>query len=119
LPEGIEVIIGGIRDTTAGPVVMFGLGGIWVEVLRDVTFRLAPVNPGEALDMIREIRGYQVIKGIRGKNAVSEDILADLIVRVSQLINLFPIREIDLNPVIFYGERQYAAADARITLLKG
>lgn len=116
LPAGHEIIVGGLRAAQAGPVVMFGLGGIWVEVLKDVTFRLAPVAPAEAREMIEEIKGYPVLQGIRGKNAVNIEVLVDLIVKVSCLLDQFPIREIDLNPVIF-SDSQYAVADARIILL--
>jgi acetyltransferase len=116
LPEGLEVIVGAVRDIEAGPVVMFGLGGIWVEALKDVSFRLAPVTPEEAKEMIKEIKGYTVIKGFRGQSAIDTDVLADLIVKISHLIDQFPIKEIELNPVIFYGESQYAVADARIIL---
>lgn len=115
VPGGIEVIVGAIRDEQAGPVVMCGLGGIWVEALRDVAFRLAPVTGGEAASMIRELKGYRVLQGIRGGKAVDIDILAGLIVKVGYLISQFPIKEIDLNPVIFHGSG-YAVADARVIL---
>ncbi len=117
LPEGHEVIIGAVRNDEAGPVVMFGLGGIWVEVLKDVTFRLAPVTLAEAQEMIGEIKGFSAIQGLRGKVPIDTGVLADLIVKTSHLIGRLPIREIDLNPVIFYGKSQYAVADARIILL--
>jgi acetate---CoA ligase (ADP-forming) subunit beta len=115
LPEGMEVIVGGVCDEQAGPVVMFGLGGIWVEVFRDTVFRLAPVSPKEAEEMIRSVKGYSILQGIRGKKGIDLEVLTDLIVKMGGLMSQFPLQEIDLNPVIFY-ESGYAAADVRIIL---
>lgn len=113
---GTELIIGAMRDPQAGPVVMAGLGGIFVEVLKDVAFRLAPVTAFEAKEMLSELKGAVLLCGVRGGKAVDEDILAELIVKVSQLISEFPIEEIDLNPVICYGGQDYFAVDARVVL---
>ncbi|MCL5290072.1 MAG: acetate--CoA ligase family protein [Firmicutes bacterium] len=117
IPEGHEIIVGAVRDAEAGPVVMFGLGGIWVEAIKDVTFRLAPVTPEEAREMIQEIKGYKILQGYRGKGAVDTGALADLIVKTGHLVDQFPIKEIELNPVIFYNHSNYAVADARIILI--
>lgn len=115
-PGGTEIIIGAMHDPQAGPVVMAGLGGVFVEVLKDISFRLAPVTRSEAKEMLDELKGAALLRGVRGGNAVNEDTLAELIVRVSQLISEFPITEIDLNPVICYGGEKYYAVDARVIL---
>ncbi len=98
--EGVEVIIGGMRDPAFGPVVMFGLGGIFVEVLEDVSFRVCPIDEREAGEMIRDIRGVPVLKGIRGTAPVDIPSLKKALVNVSMLLAENPgIREVDLNPV--------------------
>ncbi len=115
LPEGTEVIVGGVCDEQAGPVVMFGIGGIWVELFRDTVFRLAPVTRKEAEEMIRSAKGYSILQGVRGKKGIDLENLTELIVKVGWLMGHFPVQEIDLNPVIFY-ESGYAVADVRIIL---
>jgi acetate---CoA ligase (ADP-forming) len=98
--SGVEVILGAVREEGFGHLVMFGLGGIYTEVLKDVRFSLAPLNFDEALSMIRGIRSYPILEGVRGQKPVSIEILADYLVRLSLLVNDFPqIEEIDLNPV--------------------
>ena len=98
---GSEVIVGMIRDPAFGPVVMFGLGGVFVETLQDTTFRLAPTTPTEALRMLDDVRGAAILRGVRGLPAADREALAALIVNVSQLAADFPeISEIDLNPVM-------------------
>jgi acetyl coenzyme A synthetase (ADP forming)-like protein len=95
------VLIGAITDPTFGPVMTFGLGGVLVEVLRDVTFRLAPTTAAEALEMINGIRAAEVLRGIRGGDAADQRALATMIERVSELVTDFPeISEVDLNPVL-------------------
>lgn len=116
VPDGTEVIVGGSRDPQAGPLVMFGLGGIWVEALKDVVFRLAPVSEPEARRMIEEIRGVKVLEGLRGKPPVDKEALAHVIVTVGRLMDALPIQEVDCNPVIFH-EGTYTIADARMILL--
>lgn len=116
---GVETVIGAFRDAQFGPVVMFGLGGIFVEALDDVVFRLAPVRHGEAIDMTGEIRAHRLLAALRGRPAADVDALALVIVRVSQLMADRPeIAELDLNPV-FALERGAAVADARIVLAPG
>ena len=115
-PGGQELIIGALRDPQAGPVVMVGLGGIYVEVLKDTAFRLAPVTKNEAQEMPGELKGRALLQGVRGSKPVDEDTLAELIVKVSHLISMEAIKEIDLNPVICYGGAQYCVADARVIL---
>ena len=116
LPPGREVIIGINRDPSFGPLLMFGLGGVYVEVLKDVTFRLCPVTPKEAREMISDIRGYGLLRGARGDAPADIDAIADVIVRVSALAMDFgDIAELDINPLIV-GERGQGAiaADVRI-----
>ena len=116
IPDGFEVIIGGVRDTQAGPVIMFGLGGIWVEAMNEIAFRLAPVTRGEALNMVSEVKGATLLfKGGRGRRPVNREALLDLIVKTSHLMAVLPLAELDLNPVIFYNDH-YAVADARVVL---
>jgi succinyl-CoA synthetase beta subunit len=101
LPEGQEVLIGAIKDPSFGPIVTFGLGGILVEVLRDVTFRLAPVSQEDALDAINSIRTAEVLHGVRGRPGVDVNALASTLQAVSELVTDFPeITEVDLNPVL-------------------
>jgi acetyl coenzyme A synthetase (ADP forming)-like protein len=116
LTGGQEVIIGATTDPTFGKVVVFGLGGILVEVLRDVTFRLAPIDAPTARGMLDDIAAAEVLRGARGAEPVDTDALADLIRRLSDLVTDFPeIREFDLNPV-FARPDGASAADVRILL---
>lgn len=101
-PPGFEVIVGGIMDNTFGPVVMFGSGGLFVELFRDVSFALAPVDQGQAMWLMGETRGEKVLKGFRGKPPLDRSALADIIVTVSEVIATGRIRTIDLNPVALY-----------------
>ena len=113
---GVEVIVGMSKDPQFGPVLMFGLGGILVEVLKDVSFRIIPVTPRDAKAMIREIKGYPVLEGYRGQKPASIPALEKLIVRVSQFVEKNPqIRELDLNPIFAYPDKA-VAVDARIIL---
>ncbi len=115
-PQGIEIIIGAKRDEQFGPIVMFGLGGIFVEVFNDISLRIIPIDKNEALEMISEIRAYPIIKGIRGREGCDIDSLADLILKVSKIMMDIPnIKEMDLNPVIAY-KKGYRVVDARIIL---
>jgi acetyl coenzyme A synthetase (ADP forming)-like protein len=116
LSGGQEVIIGATTDPTFGKVVIFGLGGVLVEVLKDVTFRLAPVDAAAAHSMLDGIEAAEILRGVRGAEAVDADALADVIVRLSDLVSDFPrIREFDLNPV-FARPDGASAADVRILL---
>ncbi len=98
--SGKEVIIGMKRDGQFGPVVMFGLGGIFVEVMKDISFRVCPVTKRNAVEMIKEIKSYKILEGIRGEKGININALADLIVNVSKLSLKNDVNEIDLNPVI-------------------
>jgi acetyltransferase len=116
VPEGVKVIMGGLKDPTFGPTVMFGLGGIMVEVLKEVVFRVAPVNRGECLRMVGEVRGSEILKGFRGAKGVHKNCLADGLSRLSQLIYDFPeIVEVDANPVIAHEDGIWAV-DALIRI---
>jgi len=113
---GIEVIVGMSKDPQFGPVLMFGLGGVLVEVLKDVSFRIVPVTKRDASEMIREIKGYPLLQGYRGQEAVGTACLEDLIVKVSQFVEQNPqIKELDLNPIFAYRDKAIAV-DARIVL---
>ena len=102
-PPGMEVIVGMNRDPQFGPIILFGLGGIMVEIFQDVSIRLLPLTQDEALSMIREIKGYSLITGYRGQPAVDEQALADCLLTVARLAEGSPdIVEIDLNPVFAY-----------------
>jgi len=115
-PPGIEVIIGMSTDPQFGPVIMFGLGGVLVEILKDVSFRIVPVTRRDAAEMVREIKGYPILAGFRGQKPASVPALEELIVKVSQFIERNPqIRELDLNPVFAY-ENKAVAVDARVVL---
>jgi len=116
LPPGREVILGMVRDPTFGPLLMFGLGGIYVEVLRDVAFGVAPLSREEAEEMVRLIRGAKILLGVRGQPPVDLAGLVDLILRLSQMSVENPeILELDLNPVMCYPER-VVAVDVRMTI---
>ena len=118
--DGIEVILGASRDPVFGPLCMFGLGGIFVEALKDVTFRLAPMWELSAENMIRSIKAYKVLKGLRGKPPSDIEALKDCILRLSQLVSDHPeIKELDINPLIVYPEGQGCrVADSRIILVR-
>lgn len=111
---GIEVVIGGLRDPELGPVVMVGLGGVLVEVLADVAFRVAPITEAEAAAAIESLRGYPLLTGARGRERADLQALAKTVAGASQLIAAVPdIAELDLNPVLA-GPRRAAAVDVRI-----
>ena len=116
LTDGLEVIIGTVTDDSFGKVVAFGMGGVLVEVLKDVTFRMAPIDAHEALSMLDGIRAAGMLQGVRGGAPVNREALADMIARVSRLVDDFPeIAELDLNPV-FAAPTAATAADIRIVL---
>ena len=114
--EGEMVIVGMKRDKQFGPVIMFGLGGIFVEVLKDVSFRVCPINKKEAIEMIKEIKSYPILNGARGRKPVNILALADALVNVSKLaIENEEIKEIDLNPIIV-NEKEAVAIDFKFLL---
>ncbi len=111
-PPGHEMIVGLKKDPQFGHALMFGLGGIFVEVYKDVSFRIAPIELKEALDMISEIRGYPILQGIRGKKAANIDAIAQTLVSVSRMAQKENIIELDINPLMV-GESEAVAVDAR------
>jgi acyl-CoA synthetase (NDP forming) len=113
---GREVILGGKRDPSFGSVVMFGLGGVYVEVFDDVAFRVAPLTHEDAEEMITEVRGSRFLRGVRGEKPSDVEAVADCLLRLSQLLQDFPaVAEVDINPLIVL-EKGAKAVDARIVL---
>jgi len=113
---GVEVIIGMSKDAQFGPVLMFGLGGILVEILKDVSFRIVPLTKRDAGEMIREIKGYPILEGYRGQEPVDVANLEELILKVSNFVEQHPeVDELDLNPVFAYRDGA-VAVDARVVL---
>jgi acetyl coenzyme A synthetase (ADP forming)-like protein len=116
LKGGQEVVVGAVTDPSFGKMVAFGLGGVLVEVMKDITFRLAPVGKKEALSMLDSINATEVLRGVRGAKGVDRPALADIICKVSKLTSDFPeIHEVDLNPV-FATEKGAKAVDVRIVI---
>jgi len=116
LPPAREVIIGTVKDKQFGPVIMFGLGGIFVEVFKDVVFRAIPIDKEEALQMIYEIKGLPILQGVRGEKSIDFASLGEAIANVSRLAVDFPqIEQLDINPVCLYPKKIYAL-DTRIIL---
>jgi acetyltransferase len=104
-PPGLEILIGMNRDPQFGPLVTFGLGGIYVETLKDVAFRIAPFSRSEAQEMLREIRAHALLDGVRGEPPTDKSALIDALLRIGQLVMDFPeIAELDINPFIVYEE---------------
>jgi acetyl-CoA synthetase (ADP-forming) len=115
-PQGNEVIVGMAKDPQFGPALMFGLGGIFVEVLKDVAFRIAPLTEYDAREMIQEIKGYPVLMGIRGQKPSDVNSIVDIILKVSKLVTEHTkIEQLDLNPILVY-EKGAIIVDARIIL---
>jgi acyl-CoA synthetase (NDP forming) len=120
-PWGTEIILGSINDPTFGPTMMFGLGGIFVEVLKDVTFRVSPVSKNQALNMLDEIRGAPIIAGVRGEAPRDRDAMAETISRYSEMILDLKdeISESDANPILVYEKgKGLKIVDARVILTK-
>jgi len=112
--KGTEVIIGVTYDEQFGSTIMFGLGGIFVEVLKDVAFRIIPLSEQDARSMIKETKGYSLLKGLRGQTPKDIDSIVDVILKISKLVTYYPeIREMDLNPVYVY-DNGLTVVDARI-----
>lgn len=115
-PQSTEVIIGAVKDPQFGQTVMFGVGGIFVEILKDVTFRVAPLTEQDAMDMITELKAYSLLTGYRNTPAADIKALVTLLLCVSKLVMDHPeIKELDLNPVMAY-EKGAKTVDARIIL---
>jgi acyl-CoA synthetase (NDP forming) len=115
-PSGTEVIVGSIKDPQFGPAIMFGLGGVFVEVLKDVTFRIAPITDDEATEMISEVKAYPLLRGYRNTPPADLKAITKILVNSSRLVMEHPeIKELDLNPIMVY-EKGAKAVDARIIL---
>ncbi len=116
LKGGQEVMVGAVTDPSFGKMIAFGIGGVLVEVMKDITFRMAPVSKKDALSMLDSIGAAEVLRGVRGSKGVNRAALADIIVKVSKLVNDFPeIHEVDLNP-IFATDKGARAVDVRIVI---
>jgi acyl-CoA synthetase (NDP forming) len=116
IPQTTEIIIGMMQDPHFGPVIMFGLGGIFVEVLKDISFRILPIEERDAGEMITEIKGYEILKGARGEGSKDIEAIKNLLLKISQLALENPeVSEIDLNPVFVF-EKGLQVIDARMIL---
>jgi len=116
VPQGTEIIIGMMKDPHFGPVIMFGLGGIFVEILKDISFRILPIEERDAREMVNEIKGFEILKGVRGEGPKNIKAIKNLLLKISQLALENPeINEIDLNP-IFVFEKGLQIVDARMIL---
>jgi acetyltransferase len=116
LPGGKELIIGAKAEVGLGHIIMFGMGGIYVEIMKDVSYKLTPVTTVEASEMISSIQSAPLLKGIRGEKGIDEDAIIEIIQRVSQMVTECPvIKELDLNPVIAYEDRAFVV-DVRIAV---
>jgi len=115
-PESTEVIVGATKDPQFGPALMFGLGGVFVEILEDVTFRIAPITERDALEMITEVKAYPILKGYRGQPPADVDAIVNILLNTSRLVtDHLEIKELDLNPIMVY-ENGAKTVDARIIL---
>jgi acetyl-CoA synthetase (ADP-forming) len=115
-PESTQVIVGATKDPQFGPALMFGLGGVFVEVLNDVTFRIAPLTEREAQEMITEVKAYPILKGYRGQPPADIKTIVQILLDTSRLVMEHQeIKELDLNPVMVY-EKGAKTVDARIIL---
>ena len=113
---GVEIIIGMSKDAQFGPVLMFGLGGILVEILKDVSFRIVPLTLRDAKEMIREIKGYPVLEGYREQEPANIPLLEEMLLKVSDFAEKNPeVKELDLNPIFAYRDSA-VAVDARVVL---
>ena len=116
IPPSTEIIIGATKDPQFGPALMFGLGGIFVEVLKDVSFRIAPITRSDAQEMITEVKGYPILKGYRGQPPADINAIVEILLNTSRLVMDHPeIKELDLNPILVY-EKGAKTVDARIIL---
>jgi len=118
IEDGVETILGAVKDSKAGHLLMFGLGGIFVEVFKDVKFKIAPLTDADAKSVIRSIKSYEILKGVRGKKSVDIEFIEENILKLSQLVTDFPeFTEIDLNPFVFSpNSKKSRILDARIKL---
>jgi len=120
VPQGKEVIVGAVRDSQFGPLMMFGLGGIYVNFLRDVSYRLCSLTRSEARDMVEETKAYTLLRGVRGEQPSDIESVIDVILRISQIMTRFKeIVEMEINPLFVYEEKEGSVAvDIKITVSK-
>jgi len=111
--SGIELIVGSKRDSQFGHVIVTGLGGVFVETLKDVSFRVCPISTQDAEEMVKELKGYEILKGVRGANSINFHSLYETLTKVSRLAISEKIKELDINP-LFCNEKECIAADVRI-----
>jgi len=115
-PKAVEVIVGAVKDPQFGPTLMFGLGGVFVEILKDVSFRVAPITEDDATEMITEIKAYPILQGYRGMPPADVDAIKQILLNTSRLVMEHQeIAELDLNPIMVY-QKGAKAVDARIIL---
>jgi len=115
-PKGTEIIVGSTTDPTFGPTLMFGLGGIFVEILKDVSFRVAPITKQDAAEMIEEIKAVKILEGARGMPPSHKPTLADILFKTSKMLMECPeIKELDMNPILAYPDGA-RIVDARIIM---
>jgi len=111
-----ELVVGLIRDPQFGPAVMFGLGGIFTEILKDISFRIAPLERRDAMEMMRDIKGHKILDAVRGMEAVDLDIMADILINMGRIgLENEKVKEIDINPLIISGSKP-VAVDALVVL---
>jgi acyl-CoA synthetase (NDP forming) len=117
LDGGREVILGGKRDPSFGPVVMFGLGGVYVEILQDVAFRLAPLTRDDGVEMISEVKGSHLLRGARGEPSADVEAVVEALLALSRLLVECPeVMEVDINPLLVF-EEGVTAVDARVVTI--
>jgi acetyltransferase len=118
MKSGTELFIGAKKEGEFGHLVLCGLGGIYIEVLKDTSAALAPIAKEEALEMIHRLKSYKIIQGIRNQKGINEALFADIITKISQLVTIAPeIVELDLNPLLG-NSKEIVAVDARISIEK-
>ena len=111
-----ELVVGLIRDPQFGPAVMFGLGGIFTEILKDISFRIAPLERRDAMEMMRDIKGHKILDAVRGMEAADLDTMADILINMGQIgLENEKVKEIDINPLIISGSKP-VAVDALVVL---
>jgi len=116
IPGRRELVLGMTRDDQFGPCVMFGLGGIFTEIIKDISFRKAPVEKSDALEMMREIKGHNILSAFRGMEAADVESLANILIQLGEIgLEIDYVQEIDLNPVIIFGKKPIVV-DALIIL---
>ncbi|MFA5009581.1 MAG: acetate--CoA ligase family protein [Candidatus Paceibacterota bacterium] len=114
--KGSELVLGMKRDNQFGPIVMFGLGGIFIEILKDVSFRIAPIDKKQAIEMVKEIKGYRLLEGYRGKKGIDIKKLTDLLIKISNLaIKEKNILSLDFNPIMA-NDKEVLVADFRLII---